>query len=78
MPKYTVEQVNERIEAGAQHTERKYRIVRFYHPSLNRSRRAIPNGDCLTEAEAQAHCHRADTRKDGQYFDGYELMPGLR
>lgn len=78
MPKYTTEQVEARIAAGAKHTERKYRIVRMYAPHLNRRRRALPDADNLTEAEAQAHCHRADTRREGEWFDGYELMPGLR
>ena len=53
-----------------------FRIVRFYHPSLGRRSRTIRNG--LTEAEAQAHCSRMDTRKPGVYFDGYDYMKGCR
>ena len=51
-----------------------YRIVRFSHPRLRRRPRTIKTG--LTEAEAQAHCRRPDTRKDGVYFDGYDCMKG--
>lgn len=47
-----------------------YRIVRIYHPDLNRRSRTIRRG--LTLAEAQAHCSDPRTRKDGEYFDGYE------
>lgn len=53
-----------------------YRIIRFYHPSLNRKSRTIKTG--LSEAEAQEHCRRPDTRKDGVYFDGYDLMKGVK
>ncbi len=51
-----------------------YRIVRFYHPRLERRPRTIETG--LTEAEAQAHCRRPNTRKEGVYFDGYDNMKG--
>ena len=53
-----------------------FRIVRFYHPCLARRPRTIKNG--LTETEAQAHCDRDDTRKEGCYFDGYDYMKGCR
>lgn len=53
-----------------------YRIIRFYHPKLGRRPRTIKNG--LTERQAQAHCSRADTRKEGVYFDGYDLMKGVK
>ena len=49
-----------------------YRIVRFYKAD-NRHSRTTQSG--LTLAEAQAHCQDAKTRKDGVYFDGYDLMP---
>ena len=71
MAKFTTAEVADRILAGADNRERKYEIVRFYHPSLNRRPRRTGSG-LLTEAEAQAHCHRPDTRKDGHYFDGYQ------
>ena len=49
---------------------KKYEIIRFYHPSLNRKSRKIgKNG--LTIGQAQSHCSDPKTRKDGQYFDGY-------
>ena len=43
-----------------------YRIVRFY---FKEGHELIRNG--LTLEEAQAHCHRDDTKGDG-WFDGYE------
>tara|TARA_Y100000114_G_scaffold142842_1_gene149836 strand:- start:631 stop:798 length:168 start_codon:yes stop_codon:yes gene_type:complete len=46
-----------------------FKIVRFYAPDMFKENRVIKTG--LTEAEAQAHCQRADTRKEGVYFDGY-------
>jgi hypothetical protein len=38
--------------------------------------RTIKSG--LTEAEAQAHCARPDTKQRGVYFDGYDYMKGCR
>ena len=52
-----------------------YRVIRFYRADGKRPR-TITNG--LTLAEAQAHCQRSDTRKDGVYFDGYDLMQGVK
>lgn len=46
-----------------------YNIVRFYAPSQGRNNRTVKRG--LTLQEAQAHCKREDTRKEGVYFDGY-------
>jgi hypothetical protein len=51
-----------------------FRIVRFYHPRLRRRSGTIKTG--LTEDEAQAHCCREDTCKEGVYFDGYDYMKG--
>ena len=48
---------------------RTFKIVRFYAPDMCKENEVIKTG--LTEAEAQAHCQRADTRKEGVYFDGY-------
>ena len=53
-----------------------FRIVRFYHPRLNRRCRTIKSG--LTETEAQNHCSRPDTRQAGVYFDGYDYMKGTK
>jgi len=53
-----------------------FRIVRFFAPPSNRKPRTIKNG--LTEAEAQAHCERDDTRKAGVYFDGYDYKKGTK
>jgi hypothetical protein len=47
-----------------------YKIVRSFHPSLNKSDRTIARG--LTLEQAQAHCRDPKTRKDGQWFDGYD------
>ena len=46
-----------------------YSIVRFYAPHLNKSSRVIQRG--LTLEEAQEHCKRPETRRDGEWFDGY-------
>ena len=47
-----------------------YKIVRFYAPHLNKSSRVIQRG--LTLEEAQSHCKDPDTRKAGEWFDGYD------
>ena len=57
-------------------TLRAYRIIRFYHPRLNRKPRTVKTG--LTELEAQRHCSDPKTKKEGKYFDGYDLMRGVR
>jgi len=77
-----------RLSLEARHAgERKYRVIRFY---FNRPRRTIMS--CLTLAEAQAHCSNPETSSStaksatakrrtarlGPWFDGYDLMPGLR
>jgi len=48
-----------------------YRIIRFNRTSDRK--RTIRNNVTLTEA--QAHCHRDDT-KGHTWFDGYEYMKG--
>ena len=53
-----------------------FRIIRFYHPRVDRRPRTIKTG--LTEGEAQAHCSRPDTREEGAFFDGYDYMKGIR
>ena len=47
-----------------------YCIIRIYAPHLDRSSRVIKRG--LTLEEAQAHCKLPSTRKDGEWFDGYD------
>lgn len=49
-----------------------FRIIRF---RFTGSKRTIRSN--VTEAEAQAHCHRKDTKGDG-WFDGYDYMRGCR
>ena len=71
MAKFTDQEVQARVAEGADHRHRAYEIVRFYYPGLNRRPRRTGSGP-LTEAEAQAHCHRRDTRREGEWFDGYQ------
>lgn len=47
-----------------------YKVVRNYHPNTGRSSKVVLVG--LTLQEAKAHCRREDTRKEGEWFDGYE------
>jgi hypothetical protein len=46
-----------------------YRVIRMYK-DWDRPDKVILTG--LTLEEAQAHCRRPDTRKEGEWFDGYE------
>ena len=47
-----------------------YKIVRFYAPHLEQSNRVIRRG--LTLQAAQSWCRSPDTRKAGEWFDGYD------
>lgn len=49
-----------------------FRIIRFRYKGGSRTVR-----NNLTEAEAQAHCSRPDTRGPG-WFDGYDYMKGCK
>ncbi len=46
-----------------------YKIIRFYHPNIDKPNRVIKRG--LTLEEAQAWCRDPKTRKDGEWFDPY-------
>lgn len=48
-----------------------YRIIRFYRNGRPRTIRSN-----VTLTDAQAHCERDDTRREGVYFDGYDYMRG--
>ena len=47
-----------------------YKIIRFYAPHLEQSNRVIRRG--LTLQAAQSWCRSPDTRKAGEWFDGYD------
>ncbi len=53
---------------------RVYRIIRSYSDA-DRPNKTIKRH--LTLAEARAHCRRDDTKGKG-WFDGYDLMKGLK
>ena len=48
----------------------KYKIVRFYAPRFNKPSRAT-GVKYETLEEAQAHCNKPETQKEGAWFDGY-------
>ena len=48
--------------------ETTYKIVRMYYEP-GRGTRTIKRG--LTLEQAQEHCQRPETRKEGVWFDGY-------
>ncbi len=45
-----------------------YKIIRSYHPALNKEDEVISTG--LTKVEARAHCKDPNTRVEGEYFGG--------
>lgn len=47
-----------------------YKIIRFYHPSIDKPNRTVLKG--LTLEQAQQYCRDPKTRKDGEWFDGYD------
>lgn len=47
-----------------------YKIIRFYHPNIDKPNRVVHKG--LTLEQAQQHCRDPKTRKDGEWFDGYD------
>ena len=46
----------------------KYRIIRMYRHKRPKATGVVYD----TLEEAQEHCRREDTRKEGKWFDGYE------
>jgi hypothetical protein len=57
-------------ETTERNAPRCFRIIRFRFRGTKRTIRSN-----VTEAEAQAHCSRDDTRGPG-WFDGYDYMKG--
>ncbi len=49
---------------------KKYKIVRFY-ADMKKPSETIKTG--LTLEQAQEHCKREDTHKEGVWFDGYDI-----
>lgn len=47
-----------------------YKIIRIYHPDIDKPNRVVRRG--LTLEQAQEHCRDPKTRKDGEWFDGYD------
>lgn len=45
-----------------------YKIVRFFYDPI-KPKKVIMEG--LTLREAQEHCNSPNTKKDGEWFDGY-------
>ena len=48
-----------------------YKIIRFFRERAHLSRVIKEN---LTLDEAQTHCRNPLTRKEGEWFDGYEAQ----
>ena len=57
------------IETVEERGKLTYKIIRFYK-ERHKSSRVIKRG--LTLEQAQAHCQDPSTRKEGEWFDGYE------
>jgi hypothetical protein len=47
-----------------------YKIIRFYAPGIDKENHVVKTG--LTLEEAQEHCNDPDTRKEGEWFEGYD------
>ena len=52
-----------------QNKKYKYKIVRSF---ADRGRISVVTKKGLTLEQAQAHCRDSRTRKEGEWFDGYE------
>jgi hypothetical protein len=50
-----------------------YKIIRFYTSSTHYGGGDIIKRN-LTLEEAQAHCRNPLTKKDGEWFDGYDVQ----
>lgn len=51
------------------HSMKTYKIIRFYAPHINKDSETMETG--LTLEEAKEHCNDPETRKEGEWFDGY-------
>lgn len=47
-----------------------YKIIRVYHPDLQRPSKLIKSGLSLTQA--QAHCNDPKTELENKWFDTYD------
>jgi hypothetical protein len=47
-----------------------YQIIRYYAPHLKRPNKIMTKN--LNRAQAEAWCMSKTTRKDGEYFDGFQ------
>jgi hypothetical protein len=53
-------------------SEKLYKIVRIYHPSLKTPNEEVEGMDGLTLKEAQEHCMDEDSSVEGKYFECYQ------
>ena len=53
----------------------KYMIVRYYRKE-DKENKIIEKG--LTLEQAQYHCSKPETKKEGEWFDGYTLQDSMR